>query len=234
MPDARATGGLLGRLRPKKPEPPRESGGEQRTLALAPLLEWLDRRGSSLVVDVGSAQGDNLTFFSGHGCRLEFLDLYNQLREVGQITPEAELERTRGIVARTLDLGASGPGEANTGSEGGGAHASIDLVLLWDLVNYLTVPQIEGLYQGLSPLLAPGTRAFLLLTHSPQLPLHPRRLRVRDAEALAWEDEAPNQRPCPRYSEHQLHKLFPDFEVERSFLMRHGVREYLLTVPESR
>lgn len=239
MSGGRGAGGLLGRLRPKKPEPPRETGGEQRTLALAPLLDWLAHRRNARVVDLGAAHGENLTFFSRYGCRLEFLDLYEQLREVGQTSPGAEQERTRRLVERALDLGA--PQASERGAQDPVAtgasrqRESIDLVLFWDLVNYLTPPQIAGVNRAISPLLASGSRAFLLLSHSPQLPLHPRRLRIAGADRLVWEgDAAAPPRPCPQYSEHQLHKMFPDFTVERSFLMRHGVREYLLAIPETR
>ncbi|HVS62115.1 MAG TPA: methyltransferase domain-containing protein [Thermoanaerobaculia bacterium] len=243
MNDRRQAGGLLGRLRQRKPEPP-ETGGEQPTLALAPLLDWLGRRRNARVVDLGPAHGDNLSFLSRYGCRIEFLDLYSQIWEAGQTNPHAELERTQRLVEHMLELGApeqdaTGHGEVGSDAASGSSGArrrreSIDLILFWDLINYMIPSQIEGLYRALSPLLASGTRAFLLLAHSPELPLHPRRLRFAGRDRLIWDEQAPAVRPCPQYSEHRLHKMFPDFTVDRSFLMRHGVREYLLAIPETR
>lgn len=234
MAGSRTPSRFFGLLKTKGAEPSEPSGGgEQHTLALAPLLEWLGSRVHPRVVDLGGAHGDNLTFFSRYGCRLEFLDLYPQLRETAHPNPASERERTRQLVERMLDLGTGPQGEAQP--EVGSAPEApsrIDLLLAWDLPNYLNRPQIEGLYQALRPACSPGTRAFLILAHAPTLPLQPRRLRIAGADRLIWERDTPSVRPCPQYSEHQLHKLFPDFEVERSFLMRHGVREYLLAIPE--
>lgn len=246
MNDRRAAGGLLGRLRPRRSDPPAATGGEQPTLALGPLLEWLGRRQGARVVDLGPAHGDNLSLLSRYGCRIEFLDLYSQIWEAGHANPHAELERTQRLVERMLDIGApertdsdeaepaAGDAPRTAQSVRGRRREAVDLILFWDLINYMIPAQIEGLYRALTPLLGSGTRAFLLLAHSPQLPLHPRRLRFAGADRLVWDEQAPTVRPCPQYSEHRLHKMFPDFTVERSFLMRHGVREYLLAIPETR
>ncbi|HVS13065.1 MAG TPA: methyltransferase domain-containing protein [Thermoanaerobaculia bacterium] len=235
---ARGSSRLFGLLRLKKPETAAVTGGEQPTLALGALLQWLAGRSHPRVVDLGSAHGDNLALFSRYGCRLDFLDLYPQLRETAHPNPASERERTRQLVARTLGLDPGTPEGSSDPTPAPARHAeaagAIDVLLVWDLLNYLSVPQIEGLYRALRPLCDTGTRAFLMLAHAPTLPLQPRRLRIAAADKLIWDQQAPSVRPCPQYSEHQLHKLFPDFAVERSFLMRHGVREYLLAIPEPR
>jgi hypothetical protein len=225
---------FFGLLRTKKPEPSTDVGGEQHTLALPAVLDWLSGRHHPRVVDLGAAHGDNLAFFSRYGCRLEILDLYPQLRETAHPNPAAERERTKQLVTRLIDVGAESPSDAveTTGEPAKDSHI-IDLVLWWDLINYLNPPQIEGLYQALRPVCGAGTRAFLLLAHAPTLPLQPRRLRIAAPDKLIWERQTPAVRPCPQYSEHKLHKLLPDFVVERSFLMRHGVREYLLAIPDA-
>jgi hypothetical protein len=232
---ARGSSRLFDLLRHRKSEQAPDTGGEQHTLAFGSLLDWLARRTHPRLVDLGSAHGDNLAFFSRYGCRLEILDLYPQLRETTHPNPASERERTRQLVSRMLVGGVNSGGDAADAApseDAGEPPAAIDVVLAWDLLNYLSRPQIEGLYQALLPLCGPGTRAFLMLAHAPTLPLQPRRLRIAGSDRLVWDEQAPSVRPCPQYSEHQLHKLFPDFVVERSFLMRHGVREYVLAIPE--
>ena len=36
------------------------------------------------------------------------------------------------------------------------------------------------------------------------------------------------ERPCPQYKQHDLERALPELEVEITFLLRHGIQEYIL------
>jgi hypothetical protein len=211
---------------------------EQTSLALPVVLEWLGRQEHPRVLDLGGAHGDNVAFLSRFGCRLEIVDLFAQLTETGDMLgPPSGGARSRAgthdlerIVAQTLERSDSTAGGSN-GANGpsGSAHVvdPLDLVLAWDLFDYLTPAQIGSVHRGLSRHLQAGARLFTQISYVGNLPLRPRRMRISSDSSLVWDAEAPRVRPSPRYTERQILKLLPGMKVEKSFLLRNGYREII-------
>ncbi|MEM1247053.1 MAG: methyltransferase domain-containing protein [Acidobacteriota bacterium] len=183
---------------------PTPSTAEQRTLALGAALEALAERDAPRILDFGSARGENVSFFSSLGAQMEILDLYARLNE-----RHFESQAIRDVVG-TLDRGA-GP---------------YDLILAWDVLDYLDRAQMEELFANLESLRSEGTRLLAFLSYSKEMPMHPRGFRIESRERLTFDPPA-SQRPCPRYQEANVLKVVPNLDVEASFLMRHGAREYV-------
>lgn len=218
-------------------EGPARERHEQTSLALPVVLEWLGRQEHPRVLDLGGAHGDNVAFLSRFGCRLEIVDLFAQLNETGDMlgtSPSGarsravshDLER---IVAQTLERSDATSGGSNGGSgPSGAAHVEpLDLVLAWDLFDYLTPAQIGSVHRGLFRHLHSGSRLFTQISYVGNLPLRPRRMRIASDDSLVWDAEAPRVRPSPRYTERQILKLLPGMTVEKSFLLRNGYREII-------
>ena len=73
----------------------------------------------------------------------------------------------------------------------------------------------------------PGATLFALISILKQIPAEPMRFRILDQETLAYEARTAATRPCPRYAPAELNELLRGFRLDRSFLMRHGIQEYL-------
>ncbi len=196
---------------------PPAGGATRKSRALAAAIETLQSRPERRVLDLGSASGENVQFFSQVECQLEILDLYPQLVErpdrlartheafaIGQLISQILTER---------------PGKKET-------DPVFDLVLSWDLFDFLSPEQIRGLVQGLEPYVKSGTRLLSQVSYLGTLPEQPRLVKIHDRETIAVQ-LIPGHKPSPRYTEPQLLKVMPGWEVDRCFLQRDGFREYL-------
>ncbi len=191
----------------KRPQPgtgAEDAPASHRTLALRAALDAIEHIEAPRILDFGSASGDNVSFFSQVGGRMEILDLYSRLSE----------RRFDDDALREVVAGASASDEP------------FDLILAWDVLDYLSREQIRALFAMLAHRRAPGTRILLSLCYAKDMPMHPRGYRIESAEILAFEPVRA-MRPSPRYQESTVLKAVPGLDVEASFLMRHGAREYV-------
>ena len=81
-----------------------------------------------------------------------------------------------------------------------------DLVLAWDLFNYLGLPEVQVLAQRLVALSRPGTRIMALVSIQKQIPDRPLRFTIRDQKTLRYEVVSAGLRACPRHNEPDLLK----------------------------
>jgi hypothetical protein len=182
-----------------------------RSLGLAALFEGITGQAKVQVLDLGSAVGSNIDYLSRFGCKLFIEDLY------------------AAIAARTG--GASG--DVRLGSDffadflSFPADTCFDAVLAWDLFNYLDREELSDLALYLARFCRPGALMLSLVTIGKQMPQQPMRFRIVDPQHLAYERHSPAERPCPRYALYELSERMRGFRLARSFLMRHGIQEYL-------
>lgn len=191
---------------------------ERHSRAFDAAIECLLGRERRRVLDFGAAAGENVTFFSEVGCKLEILDLYPQLVERPDRLARTHEPFAIGHLIRSI-LEAR-PGHAK------GSPESFDLLLAWDLFDFLSPEQIRGLGEGIEPYVRNGTRLMAQVSYLGTVPAVPRTIKIKDRGTL-WVSSRNGQRPSPRYAEPQLLKVLPGWEVERCFLQRDGFREYL-------
>lgn len=185
---------------------------EQSSLAVKPLLESLRRSGRPCVLDLGVATAANLDFFARMGSRLTVADLYRGLMPL-----RGELERAghRGRVFDSLV-----PGDP---------ASPFDVVLAWDILNYLKPEEIASLTESLGHFCKPGALLFAIIASSGDIPLTPAHYSVLDEETLVIDAPAPRNRPAPRHSEQMLLRLMPGMTVENRFQLRNETVEYLFS-----
>jgi hypothetical protein len=209
-----------GKRRPPAPAPPAADappGGAgpvpeiHRSLALAELLAELRPEQRLSVLDLGPAVGSNLEFLSErYRCRLRIADLWSSA------------DRGRRIADPDVDPAALMRDLVPADGE------PLDLILGWDLVNYLTKPQIRALAECLAPACRLGARWFVMALAGQRIPREPLTYELREGGDLVYRDGGEPTRPGPRYRPAEIDELTPGFRVDRSYLLRHGVQEYLL------
>ncbi len=213
-----------------KPEPPVDVP-EIATLALDTALSLLPRHRPPRVLDLGPASGPNVSFFSQFGCQLEIIDLFAALsdhRARGTAVPLGG-SRIGAAVSELLERSEAGhqSGGDRIVDESASVPRGYDLILAWDLLDYLEEREITELFRVLRPQRQVGTRMLALVSYRGPIPSRPRRFRVLDRTHLVIDDSAPSDRPSPVHKEPRLLKLMPGFVVESCYLMRHGIQEYL-------
>ncbi|MEZ5331530.1 MAG: methyltransferase domain-containing protein [Thermoanaerobaculia bacterium] len=180
---------------------------DRHSLALAEVLRTVAAPGKTQILDLGPANGANVAYLSRYACTLHIADLY---RTVGAADGENEE-----VLERAFDRQIP--------------QGTFDLVLAWDLFDYLGRTGLQALGRQLAQRTAPGGLLFALVSFHPRIPDRPHRFQIVDPETLRYGDPSGLERPAPGYREPDLIRLMPGFEVGGSYLLRHGVQEYLLT-----
>lgn len=202
------------------------------SLALGELFAGLHPDRAVHVLDLGPAVGANIAWFSArYACTVEVADLYRSLPVAAGDDPSEALRRALPWAGAA---GAEPVGAEPVDAEPVDAEP-VDVVLAWDLFNYLEREQIRALCAALAPRCRPGAPLHAMLFTLRDMPREPGTYLLRQEEAggrtatsLVYRVDRSAQRPAPRYRPAEIDALSPGFEVDRNYLLRHGVQEYLL------
>lgn len=177
--------------------------------AVEPLHEG-ERR---VLLDLGPPRSETVEYFSAFRCRLG----------IGGLTPVLEvIDAEEDADARKRLLAEQLPVEL---------FGDTELVLCWDLLNYLQPHTITALMAHLGPLLAPGGLVHALVAYRSATmpdPIRPTVMLPDGQVARAGRHDG-GTRPAPRYSTGELTRVMPGFRVERAMLLRNGIQEYLFS-----
>lgn len=167
------------------------------------------------VLDLGSAYASNLKFLSQcvRFLHIEIEDLYDTLSSFDFFDPREP--RSYDAVYRYLF-----PYEEET---------RFDLILGWDLFNYLEELELAGLIKHLDRFCYPGTLLFSMISTNRYIPERPIRFRIVDSERLRYEYLSSLLRPSPQYHRADLNRMMPHFQLFSSFRLRNGFKEYVFS-----
>ncbi|GBE09977.1 hypothetical protein BMS3Bbin12_02104 [bacterium BMS3Bbin12] len=196
-----------------------EGAATVRAETSSPLFEALagalGEVGRVSILDLGPAIGGNIEFFGRFPCALHIADAVGALAGLRpEIDPETGAVRTAPLEA-----------EIRRQLPGAGGD-TFDVILGWDLLNYLDGPVFSAFAAQLRPLLRHGTRLHAFLWSQPRMPVFPARFRILDAAHMGFE-ASDRTRECPRYTQRDLERRLPGLHVQRSVLLRSGLQEYV-------
>lgn len=192
--------------------PPEPLRVEHSAPGLKQALERLPRPGAS-VLDLGPALASNIAFFNRLGSRLRIFDLEDSLRCEGLWDSPV---KTAVWQRRAEPLLASGTGEI------------YDLVLAWDLPNYVGRERWPLVARELVRRLAPGGMLHLVARTGKRMPAIPSHFRWSGSDVVREEQRATDSVTPPRFSHGEIERLHDGLAAARSFLDRHGLQEFLL------
>ncbi len=183
-----------------------------RAPLFARLVESFDDQRRHVILDLGRARAGTVELFGHYRCRLDVVDLPSMLDQM----PRGE-DQTEEALAAWLERQLP-----PAGSEGA------DLVLCWNLLNYLPLKAIELLSGLLTSRTAPGARLHALIEYSAtRMPTRPPSFAPSGLELMA--DPAPGSEtvPAPRYTPKALEKRLPGFVSDQTMLLGNGMQEFL-------
>jgi hypothetical protein len=175
-------------------------------------MQELDGRTGYSILDLGPARGVNIGYWSQFGCRIWIEDLFRSIPIPVTAAEEDENAAVDGIFDDILDYG---------------ANTRFDVILAWDLFNYVGPQQLEALVHRLTFFCHSGTYLFALISNLQRIPAEPIVFKIVDAEQMVYETTSVATRPCPRYQPRDIARLMARFRVAGSFLLRHGMQEYV-------
>jgi hypothetical protein len=177
--------------------------------ALSEILAAIDPERPVRVLDLGPALQTNLEYYTTIGSRVKIVPL---LRNDG----------LEGI--RQLDAGAFSAMLARllpTEDDGFG------LILMWDLLNYLADEQPSILSRHLAAVSEGGARIHAMITTAETIAAEPSRYELLGAGRLAYRPTTRLRTTASAPPPAKVERWLAPFRVERSFLLRHGVREFI-------
>jgi SAM-dependent methyltransferase len=195
-----------GRVQTQEAEP-----DVHRSLALSALFETIRRR-KMTVLDLGSTVGSNVEFLSQYGCKLFLEDLYAALSSRTQGGDGDDLAGPQ-FFADFLPL----PEDTR-----------FDVILAWDLFNYLHRKELAVFSEQLRRYTQSGALLFAMVSYHKTIPAQPYRFKIKDEQHLVYDRRTSTERPSPRLAPAEVTNLLKGFRVDRSFLLKHGIQEYLL------
>jgi hypothetical protein len=102
-----------------------------------------------------------------------------------------------------------------------------NVMLAWDLLNYLDLPSVFSLVRYLKHFSLHGTALFTLIFDQKQMPEQITIYRIVDEAHLAYEYESSEARTCPRHQPHALAGVMQPFKISNSFRLRNQIVEFL-------
>ncbi len=176
------------------------------SLALSILAQELSVRGKARILDLGAASSALLPFYSKYSSKLHFEDLSSQIRDSGStftINPEDSISALQ-------------------------SGQRFDAIVAWDILNYLSLADIQILGSLLERCSADGATLYALGYLEDRKPASPQMVASIEQHGFSL------KRLCGRSLAHtpitfaQLRKAFPAFRLYRSCILKSGLEEYLL------
>lgn len=177
---------------------------------LAGCLGRLEAGARLEVLDLGPPRAANVAHLSRYRCRLGIADALAELPALAGGDAASAAPELEAVLPASLFAGAQ-------------------LMLCWDVLEYLPEQGIRMLGNHLRELARPGTELHALVAYgTSRVPTRPTGYElvadgIRPAPAGA---DDPGRAPR-RISSGELQRLLPDWQLERSVLLRNGLQEYL-------
>jgi hypothetical protein len=180
---------------------------EQRSLALPAAIAELGPGGSRAVLDLGPASGRSVDFYSTAFKKMYIADVVSAFME----------NRTALALEQALPLGGS---------------LRFDLVIAWDLFNFVPPALANSLASLLIDLAHPHTMLFAIRYRRAPLPSAPQRFTIEAAERIVRHPSEPHT--PPGYDEvvgkATFARMLSPFKPLHSYRLCCGIDEELFTV----
>ena len=191
---------------------PAEAPATVRAPLFQNLVTRLDDAKRHVVFDLGAASTAMLAILSRARCRAVIADFayFGGIDMLNQAEPGSPL------VAAADSWIMEQP-----------ADDLIDLILCWDLPNYLTLDALSALMNAIGRRARPGAIAHALIFYADrEMREHPGRfIPTADGELTDYGTQGTTI-PAPRYSPEDLQNNVGQFEIDCARLLRNGMQEY--------
>ena len=163
-----------------------------------------------VVLDLGAACPQVISLFGGHHCRLDIADIASGLAQLDACDdPDDRRDVAEALLPAPRD-------------------ECTDVVLCWDLPNYLRRESLAALMSRIARRGRPGTLLHTLICYSyPRMPVQPGHYVPQADGGLVNLTACEEMRDAPRYSPEDLNHCLRDFTVERAMLLGNGMQEFL-------
>jgi hypothetical protein len=179
--------------------------------AFSSLWKQLNDDRKYRILDMGSASGASVAFYSALRCKLFVDELIPAVRSYQASLTDDGVHPT----LRMQDL------------LGMDDLFGLDLVMCWDTLNYLDKQLIEPVLSSLHRLMADGGCLHAFVYTRRDMPAGPGIYQIVDADRMLVEYPSGARIPAPAYSQRELENLMQGFNIRQSRLLQSGMQEYV-------
>lgn len=194
------------------------AGQESRYQLNSPLLfaalSALDPDNRVDILDLTPATPEHLAYFHDYATRLELPGCSTTLLEQRE-EEDLHHQKLDRLFKRLIPIPQ-------------GTKKPLDIILLWDLPNYLDKGLLAGLIEFLVPRTDPHTLIHTYIHTRQNMPVQPGKYRLLQENKVLVDINPDWSTSSPMYYQELLHKVFKPFQVERGMLLSNGMQEYTL------
>ena len=164
------------------------------------------------ILDLGYPLAANVAYLSSRfPGRVYVADLFTAI-EAERLPESVDIGRWRSLFPRLLDLS---------------SDVQFDAIITWDVFNYLQRDALTALIAHLGAFSRSGTALFAMIATHKTIPARPWYCRIVDENRISCDADSAVVTDAPRYTAGALEKIMAGFRLQRSFLLSHGVQEYV-------
>jgi len=183
----------------------------------AEMIERLGLNRPLRILDFGPASSQTLEFFSGSPCKLFFADLYSEPLVLQQQRPDPENPPSEAALVQAF-------GEFLHFPHG----TRFDLILFWDVLNFIDAPSVRALGMTLVPFLHRATLGHGFGVLNSKTRLTPMRYSIAEADTLSCRPREDQLQALYPHPQAELERTLVCLEVSRRVLLGDGRLEVLL------
>jgi hypothetical protein len=183
-----------------------------RSLGLGALCETLHEGVTCDILELGSACGDSIEFWARYKPSIYIADLRSRMPLPYMAENPDDPETPKPDWERILDLP---------------RDRCFDVILAWDLLNYLELPAAASLILYLCRFCRSGTVFFALMFDQKEMPEEITVYRIVDPGRLRYDCGSPATKACPRHQPRDLTRIMHQFRTSNSYRLQNGIVEYL-------
>ena len=191
-----------------------EAGFSINSPILFDLLKSLSQEAHHEILDICPANQGVIDLFSSLYCKLY---LPGCVKELCEMTSDKYDSTNKLYRAFTKRLGFYKK-----------QKASLNVIFLWDLPNYLDQQVMRGLVEYLSHHMHERVKLHFYIHSQQQMPASPGSYTILPEGKVRLENNSDTTVKSPLYFQEALLTLFHPFKVKRSMLLSSGLKEYIL------
>ncbi|SMF08032.1 hypothetical protein SAMN02745866_00595 [Alteromonadaceae bacterium Bs31] len=166
------------------------------------------------VLDLGSMVADNFNFLSSLSCKIHFENLDEFIEENGQLSDDNLIFRLEKYLQEQKKTD------------------KFDVILAWDLLNYLPLPVIHKLFTLLNSFCKPNTLLHTIKYLNGKIPTQPARFKILDQYLLEISSQQVSPRRIANHPTAALLKHIPQYYLHNNLMnekgMASGIAEHVM------
>ena len=181
-----------------------------RSLGFGLITGYLKEQSKPKILDLGPSVSANIAYLSQYHSKLYIENLSDSVHDINAAMHVGE-GREQAIASCFQSYG----------------DTQFDVILAWDLFNYLDLEALAKSMDYLSRYCRHGTRLYALVGIGKQILDSPSRFEIVDDDQLRYGVATDSGRRSPQHSIPDLLRRLPEFVVRRTYLLRNGMQEYV-------